>query len=166
MTAFADPIDVAQHDAAHAQRRARTDHDLAALGVEPHHVERRAGRHAQAAALADGEMDDAGMRAQHVAVEIDDLAGFRRARLQPLDHVRVVAGRHEADVLAVVLVGDREAELARQFARLGLAAFAERKAQHLELLARGAEQEIALVALFFARAIQRAAARGSGREAT
>ena len=69
------------------------------------------------------------MAAQHLAVEIDDLARFRGARLQALDHVGIVAGRHEADVLAVVLVGDGEAEAARQFARLGLAALAERKAQ-------------------------------------
>src|SRR5665811_429374 len=137
--AVADPIHVAQHDTAGAQRRARADHDAAALGIEPHHIERRASRQAQSAALADGEMDDAGMRAQHMAVEIDDLAGFRRARLEPLDHVRIVPGRHKANVLAVMLVGNREPELARQFARLGLAALAEREAQQVELLARGPE---------------------------
>ena len=90
--------------------------------------------------------------------EIDDLAGFRRARLQSLDHLRVITGRHEADVLAVVLIGNRQPELARQFARLGLAALAEREAQQVELLACGAEQEIALVALFLAGAIERAGA--------
>src|SRR5450759_3483130 len=40
------------------------------------------------------------------------------------------------------------------------AALAEREAQQVELLARGPEQEIALVALFLARAIKRALARG------
>ena len=84
--------------------------------------------------------------------------GFGGARLQPLDHIGVVPGRHEADVLAVVLVGDRQPELARKLARLGLGALAEREAQHVELLARGAEQEIALVALFLARAEKPAAA--------
>ena len=79
-------------------------------GIEPHHVERRGARDLQAAPLADGEMDDAVVAAEHLAVEIDDVAGRRRAGLQPLDHVGVAAGRHEADVLAVVLVGDREAE--------------------------------------------------------
>src|SRR5450631_899744 len=105
-------------------------------------------------------MDDAGMRAQHVALKIDDVAGFRSARLQALDNISIVTGRHEADVLAVVLVGYDEPELARQLARLGLAALAEREAQQVELLARGAEQEIALIALFLARAIERAPARG------
>ena len=41
-----------------------------------------------------------------------------------------------------------------------LVALAERKAQKLELLARGAEQEIALVALLLAGAVERAAAAG------
>src|SRR5476651_2481744 len=104
-------------------------------------------------------MDDAGMAAQHFAVETDDLARLRRARLEPFDNVGVMPGRHEADVLAVMLVGDGEAEFARQFAGLGLGALAERKAQHVELLARGAEQEIALVAFFLARTEQAAAAR-------
>jgi len=90
------------------------------------------------------------MHAQDAAFEIDNVSGFRRARLQPFDDVGIVAGRHEADVLAVVLVGDRQPELARQFARLGLAAFAERKAQDVKLLARRAEQEVALVAPFLA----------------
>ena len=105
-------------------------------------------------------MNDAGMRAQHLAVEIDDLAGFGGAGLQPFDNVGVVPGRHEADILAVVLVGDRQPVLPRQFTRLGLGAVAERKAKNVELLARGAEQEVTLVALFLAGAEQTAAAAG------
>src|SRR5262245_6253664 len=102
-------------------------------------------------------MDDAGMPAEQATVEVDDIAGLGRAGLEPLDHLGVTAGRHEADVLAVVLVGDREAEPARQLARLRLGPLPEREAQHLELLARGGEQEIALVALFFAGAVEGAA---------
>ena len=92
--------------------------------------------------------------------------------LQPADDVGVAPGRHEADVLAVLLVGDLETEAPRQFARLRLGHVAERKAQIVELLARGREQEIALVAIGIGGADQRArsvgeAARGdimSGRE--
>ena len=69
-------------------------------------------------------------------------------------------GRHEADVLAVMLVGDRQSVMARQFTGLRLGAIAERKAQDIELLGRRAEQEIALVALFLAGAIKTAAAAG------
>ena len=82
--------------------------------------------------------------------------GSHRIRLQPADDVGVAAGRHEADVLAVVLVGDLEAEAPRQFARLRLGHVAERKAQEIELLARGGEQEIALVAIGVGGADQRA----------
>ncbi len=80
--------------------------------------------------------------------------------LQPLDHVGVAPGRHEADVLAVLLVGDREAELARELAHARLRQAAEREAQHVELLARGGEQEIALVAVGLVRAVERVAAVG------
>ena len=60
----------------------------------------------------------------------------------------------------VLLVGDRKPELARQFAHARLRQAAERKAQHVELFARGGEQEIALVAVGIMRAIERAAAVG------
>ena len=108
------------------------------------------------AALADGEMNDALMLADHAAVEIDDIAGQNRIRPQPADDVGVASGRHEADVLAVLLVGDVEAEAPRQFAGLRLGHVAERKAQIIELLARGREQEIALVAIGIGGADQRA----------
>src|SRR5579871_6930690 len=99
-------------------------------------------------------MDDAVMLAEHAAAEIDDLARAGGARPQPLDHFRIVAARHEADVLAVLLVGDRQTEAARQLAGLGLGAITQRKAQKLQLCARGAEQKIALVALGLAGAIK------------
>ena len=65
-------------DAARAQRFARADHDAARRGVEPHDIKRRAGRDAEPAPLADGEMDDAVMAAEHAAVEVDDVAGSGR----------------------------------------------------------------------------------------
>ena len=83
--AVADPVDVAQRDAIHPQRLARTHHDAAAVGVEPHHIQRRAGGDAQSAPLADGEMNDALMPADDAAVEVDDIAG--------LDGIRPQAGR-------------------------------------------------------------------------
>ena len=66
-----------------------------------------------------------------------------------------------------MLVGDREAEAARELARLGLGHVAEREAQEVELLLRGREQEVALVAIGVARRRQRArAVVGRRREAT
>ena len=128
----------------------------AVVGVEPHDVKRFAEREAQAAPLADRIVDDALMPAEHPAVEMDDVAGPRRAGPQPVDDVAVAPLRHEADVLAVGLVGDRQAEFAGQRARLALVALAERKAQPRQLLRRGGVQKIALVALGIGGAIERA----------
>jgi len=144
---IADPVDVAQLDPIHPQRLAWTHHDAAARGIELDDVKRRAGGDAQSLALADGEMNDALMPADDVAAEIDDIAGLDRTGLQPADDVGVASGRHEADILAVLLVGDFKLKTPRQFAHLGLAHVAERKAQIIELLARGCEQEITLVAI-------------------
>ena len=49
-------------------------------------------------------------------------------------------------------------KLPRELARLRLAQIAERKAQQVELRMRGAEQEVALVALLLLGAVERAAA--------
>src|SRR6185437_9735887 len=111
---------------------------------------------------ADREMNDAGMPAEHLAVEIDDIAGFRRTRLQAFDNVRIVAGRNEADVLAVMLVGNCKTEAARKLSCLRLAAFAKRETQYLELFPGRTKQEITLIALFFACAIERSPAAGQG----
>src|SRR5262245_57818339 len=156
--ALADPVDVAQPHAAGAQRLARADDDAPRRRVEPHHIERIAGRNAKPAALSDREANDAVMSAEPLAHEVDHVGRLGRARPQALDHLGVAAGRHEADILAVVLVSNRKAELAGELASLGLAALTQRKAQHVELLARSREQEIALVALRIAGAIERAAA--------
>ena len=117
-------------------------------------------------------MNDALVTADDAPIEIDDVARLDRAGLQAADDVGVAPGRHEADVLAVLLVGDLEAEAPRQFARLRLGHVAERKAQIIELLARGREQEIALVAIGIGRTHHRARSVGkptrsdimSGRE--
>src|SRR5262249_5772288 len=118
------------------------------------------GRNAESASLPDGEMDDAVVAAEDAAVEIDDIARLRGARPQPFDHFGVAAGRHEADVLAVVLVGDRKPKTPRKLARFHLAALAEREAENIELVARGGEEEIALVAFGIARTVERATSVG------
>jgi hypothetical protein len=153
--AGAEPIHLAQEDAAGAQRLARPDHDPAGVRVEANHIERRSGRDAEAAPLPDRKVDDAVMPAQHPPIEVDDLAGRGGSWPQPLDHVGIVPARHEADVLAVMLVGHRQSIMPGELAGLRLGAVAERKAQQSELGGRDREQEIALVALRLARAIER-----------
>src|SRR4051794_19407937 len=104
--AVAEPIDVAQLHPAGAQSLARADHHPARLCLEPDHIEWMASGNTETAPLSDGEMDDAVMAAKHAAVQINDVARFSGAGPQPFDDFGVAAGRHEADILTIVLVGD------------------------------------------------------------
>ena len=89
----------------------------AVSGSSREHVERLGlAADLQPAPLADGEMDQAAMRAQHPPVAIDDLARPRRLGPHLLDDPRIIAVGDEADVLAVRLVGDEQAELAGEIA--------------------------------------------------
>ena len=125
----------------------RSHHDLVALGIEADDEQRLGTRNPQAAPLADRVVDDAVVAPEPAAVHVHDIAGLQRARLQALDHARVAAGRHEADVLAVGLFGHGKPQLVGERAHVGLAHAAEREPQVAQLLGRGGEQEIALVAL-------------------
>ena len=93
--------------------------------------------HLQPPPLADRELVIGLVRADDGALGIDDVARFHCVRLQLLDDVGIAAGRHEADVLAVLLVGDREPELPRQLAGLRLAHVAEREAEIVQLVLSG-----------------------------
>src|SRR6185437_12948319 len=104
-------------------------HDLAAGGVEPDHVERFAASNPEAAALPDGVAQDAAVAAKHAARKVDDVARRGGSGAKPLDEVGVMARGHEADVLAVGLFRNGEAEFACQRPGLGLAEATEREAQ-------------------------------------
>src|SRR6185312_16942427 len=77
----ADPVYIAQYDAMHLQRLARTDDHTAVRGIELHDVKRRVGGDAKTAALSDSEMHDAVVAADNATIEIDDVAGLHRVRL-------------------------------------------------------------------------------------
>src|SRR3546814_20607 len=77
-----------------------------------------------------------------------------RSRTQLLHHRGIGALRHEADVLAVRLVGDDEAEARGLAAHRVLLHATERKAQEVELAARGGEEEVALIAARIDRTVQ------------
>jgi len=141
-------------EAACGKRRPRTDDHPAAGGIQVHDVERLAGGDADTAALADGVVDDALVAAKHAAVDVHDVAGLGGAGLQALDDLGIAAVGDEADVLAVMLVGDGKAKRARRRPRLGLGQSAEREAQEVELLLGGGEQEVALVALRVDRPVE------------
>ena len=153
-----DPVHLTQDNAARLQRLARSDHHAMRIGLEPHHIERLRRGNAKTTALTDGEVHNALMATEHAALQVDDLAGRDSVGLQAVDDVGVAAGGNEADVLAVVLVGDRQIEAMRQRARLALAHVAKRKAYAVELRLRGRKQEIALVTIGVLRAMQGARA--------
>src|SRR5207253_8209259 len=108
-----------------------------ARGVQAHHIERCSRSDAQSLSLTDGEMNDALMRSNDAAVKVDNIAGLHRVRPQAPDDVGVAPGRHEADVLAIVLFRDVKTKAPRQLARLRLGHVAQRKAQVVELVAGG-----------------------------
>src|ERR1700691_1760711 len=155
--AITEPIDVAQPNPAGAQRVARPHHDAARGSVETHNIKRRTGCNTETAPLSDGEMNDAVMPANDAPIEIDDFTRRGGSRPKPLDHISIVSTRHKADVLAVLFIGDRQAEAPRQLPRLCLGLLAKREAQQIELSPRGRRQKIALIALGLARAIKRTA---------
>src|SRR5579872_564439 len=107
---IAEPVDIAQANAAGPQGFAWADDNAARGGIETHDVERRTRGDAQSAPLTNSEMNDAVMVPEDAAVQIDDIAGCGRAGPQPLDDVGIAAARHEANVLTVLLVRNRQTE--------------------------------------------------------
>ena len=81
-------------------------------------------------------MGDAAMTAEHAALFVDDVAGLAGFGAQPLDQLRIGAPRDKANVLAVGLVGDRQAEMPGQRAGLVLGQPAQWKTQEIEFGAR------------------------------
>src|SRR6185437_7425108 len=151
---LAQPVDGAERHAPAGERALRPDDDAAPLRVEAEDVERLGRGEAEAAALADREVDDAVMAAEDTAGAVDDVAGRRRVGPQAFDEPGIGAARHEADILAVRLRRDRQGEARRESPRLRLAHGAEREAQEIELPPRRREEEVALVALGIGGAVQ------------
>ena len=127
-----------------------------AFSASRRHEERLAGGNAQPPPLTDRVADDACVPPEHPAVDMHDLPRPDRLGLQLLDQVRISTLRHEADVLAVALVGDSEPEIAGNRPRRLLREVAQRKTQEVQLLPGRGEEEIALVALKIDRAEERA----------
>src|SRR5262249_60291017 len=104
-------------------------------------------------------VDDAAGPADHPSGRMQGFTRLRGSWAQALDDPGVAPGRHEADVLAVGLLGGHQAERAGEPPGFRLVEVAERKAQHVELPRRGGKQEIALVAIRVLRPIELEATR-------
>src|SRR5262245_57703781 len=106
--------------------------------------------HPQAASLAHRVGGGAAMLPHSLAVEVDD----RPRRLLPTgpvaERIAVVAAGHEADLLALGLVGGHEPELAGDRTDLRLRQLAEREPGVLELVLAEAVEEVGLVLVLVA----------------
>ena len=132
---------------AEAQRAARSHHHAGARGIQFEDKQRLviAGK-AKALALADGEMNDAVMAAQHRARLVHDLARPRGIGPQLFDDVAVAAFRNETDVLAVGLFGIDQTEFGGEARTSVFSIPPKGKAQIVELGLGGGKEKIALVA--------------------
>ncbi len=146
LSLLAQPVDFLQRTPRDQQSLARAHDHPAAVGVDLHHEQRIAHRHVQPPTLSDGIAGDPFVAAQHPAVQMDDVPRLGALRAQAIDHGGVSPLGDEADVLAVGLLGDGQTQFGRRAADLALGQVTEREAQIVQLLGRGGEQEIALVA--------------------
>src|SRR5262249_55569851 len=139
----------------HGKRITRSNNDARARGIQSQNEQRftLAGK-TKAFALADGEMDHAFVAAEYAAILVHDVALPYRFRLQLFHDPVITAFRHKTDVLAVGLVGNRQAKSRGDGAHVALFHAAERKAEKGELFRLRGKQKIALIARFIGGAVQ------------
>ena len=94
------------------------------------------------------------MLAHLAAVDVDDRAGLGLPASSLAQDVAVVAARHEADLLAVALLGRGQPQRARQLPNLRLGHLTERETCVRQLLLAKAVEEVALVLVAVAAAQQ------------
>src|SRR2546425_1189384 len=99
---------------------------------------RRRGRHGTTrptgpATLADRVGRDAGVGTEHAAIPVDDGPRLEQVRVAPAQEAAVVVVGHEADLLALRLVGRDEAEPPRVRAHVVLVEVAHGKVRRREL---------------------------------
>ena len=85
------------------------------------------------ATLADRVGRDAGVGAEHAAIPVDDGPRLEQVRVAPAQEAAVVVVGHEADLLALRLVGRDEAEPPRVRAHVVLVEVAHGKVRRREL---------------------------------
>ena len=130
-------------------------YNLPGIILDLNDVQRRAGGYSKSLTLADGEVMNAGMLADDLAVAGDHLAGKCIAVASSgsasllaeigFEKTLVVATGDETDLLGVGLFGDSQAMLSREFAHVGLGHAAEREQRAAQLLLCEAEEKVGLV---------------------
>src|SRR5207253_2956700 len=101
---------------------------------------------------------DAVVVAEHVAVEVGDLAAMLPDELRLLEKFSVIVVRHETDFHALLFVGGLEVAMPRDFAGVALGAVAEREHRPRQLVLAEREKKITLVLTQVAAALEQDAA--------
>ena len=120
--------------------------DPAAFSVDLHDIQWLTLGDSEPPTLSDGKVYNALVPTQNPAIQMNDFTRLGTIGPQLLDEIGIAALGHEADVLAVGLVGNREPHGRRNRPGFLLGNMAKRKAQIVDLVLRRGEQEIALVA--------------------
>ena len=154
-----DPVEVARDKAVREDVSGPADDDAVMCHVEVHDVERLRMRDAEAFALADRVERHALVMAEHMALLVDDIAWMQAGGILRAQVGLVVIMRHEADLLAVRLVGDGQLVALRHLARLHLRVVAERHQEVRERLLVEVVERIRLVLVGVDALLEHIAAR-------
>src|SRR4051794_29731007 len=101
---LAEPVPIRDAHRIDRERPAGADDDPRLLGLDAHDIERLAlTADVDPPSLPDGEVHNPAMATKHPSRKVDDLARRFGFRPKTLDQRRIIAVRHEADVLAVGL---------------------------------------------------------------
>src|SRR6267143_1660243 len=144
-----DEIVTVPHDRLTRRDRAlglvEDDLGAARARLDVRHIEDAALPDAEPAPLTDRVAGNAGVRAEHAALTVDDRARPEHVRIPAAQETAIVVVGHEADLLALRLVGRDEAESARVRADLLLVEIADGKMRRCELSLIERPEEIGLV---------------------
>src|SRR6266404_3971932 len=140
-----DEVHVRRREPVALEAAGRADGQTVGAGVDVRHIEGAALPDAEPAPLTDRVAGDARVRAEHAALTVDDRARPEHARIPAAQETAIVIVGHEADLLALRLVGRDEAESARVRADLVLVEVADGKMRCCELRLIERPEEIGLV---------------------
>ena len=140
-----DEVHVRRREPVALEAAGRADGQTVGAGVDVRHIEGAALPDAEPAPLTDRVAGDARVRAEHAALSVDDRARPEHARIPAAQETAIVIVGHEADLLALRLVGRDEAESTRVRADLVLVEIADGEMRRCELRLIERPEEIGLV---------------------
>jgi hypothetical protein len=141
-----DPVDVSSDQMGPQQLFVSPYDDPLSRRLRCYHIKRLGGGNAQSAPLAYGEVMNARVLAERAAISRYDLSlhcGLRGALLPEVGFEKrsIVVIRDEADLLAVCLLGHRQAKPARDLANFALIEIADREQCAGQLRLRQADRK-------------------------